>query len=140
MLVGVVSIEVADILFHFLGSDLAVMARKDEDLMAAVLDGSTFVHVDVCRLGSHHSLMTSQEGIDDRCIGLRPAYKKLHQGIWCLARLTYEFLSLGTIVVSTIAHGVFKIGLDKALHHFGMCTCSIVGSEIQHGIKYKGSA
>ena len=116
------------------------MAGKNEDLMAAVLDGSTFVHVDVCRLGSHHSLVTSQEGIDDRSIGLRPTHKKLHQGIWCLASLTNEFLSLGTIVVGTIAYGVFKIGLDKALHHFGMCTCSIVGSEIQHGIKYKGNA
>ena len=49
--VGLVAIEIGDVVVHLISRKFATGVRQGEDLVTAMLDGTTFVHIDVCTLG-----------------------------------------------------------------------------------------
>lgn len=139
VLEGIITIESSDIALYIFGRDLAIMTRQHENLMSAVLYGTTLVHIDMCSLGCHDAFVTPQQGINDRCIGLSTTHEELHQRIRSIADPADISSGLIAIMVEAITSRMLQIGLHKARQHFRMRTFHIIGIKVNHIFLYFNS-
>ena len=121
------------IVLHLPGGDLAVGGGQSDDLVAGGLDGSCLMAVDVSADGGQDALPRTQNGGDDRGVGLGAAHQEVDIRLRCLAHGLYPLPCRLAVFVLAVAHSLDHIRLVELLHHIGMGTLQIVAVEIDHG-------
>ena len=129
---GVVGIEAGDILFQLGGVEFAVVLRERDDFMAARLDGSGFVDIDMRRLAAYHPFAPADQPVDHHGVGLRASFQKEDISVGAFAGLKYFVARFGRILVITVAGSGHIIGLHQPAHHVGMRSGLIIAIKIYH--------
>ena len=83
-------------------------------------------------LGRHDSLILMKQSVNDCGIGLGSAHQETYQRIGTATSLTYQVGRTTGIFILTVTYGLFKVGLNKTLHHCGMRTLHIIGIKVEH--------
>lgn len=78
--------------------------------MAAMLDGTTFVDIDVATFGSQNALVATEKSVNDSGIGLSATLHELYQCIRSSTRRADGIFGLKSILVATITNGVLEVG------------------------------
>lgn len=129
--IGVMSV---DGIGNLPGRYLAIHGRQGKHLMAAMLDGSRLVDVDVSRLGTQHALIGAEHRGDDGGIGLRATHQEVYLGIGSIAHLAHQLTGLFTPGIFAITAGLFPIGFNQTPENEGMAALVVVILKLNHGI------
>ena len=115
-----------------LSGDFPLLGRQRQHLVAAGLDGSCLVDVDVSRLCAQGSLVGPQDGGDHGGVGLGTAHQKFHRRIRGLAGLADKFPGVIAVGVHTVARRLLQIGLGQGLQNFGVGPLPVVTFKAYH--------
>ena len=100
--------------------------------MAAGLNGSCLVDIDMSRLGAQGSLVGPQDGGDHGGVSLGTAHQKLHRRLRGLAGLADKFPGVVAVGVQAVARRLLQIGLGQGLQDFGVGPLPIVTFKAYH--------
>ena len=114
------------------GGDLPVLGWQREHLVAAGLDGSCLMDVDVPRLGTQGSLVGPEDRGNHGGVGLGASHQKLHRRLRGLTGLADELPGVVTVGVQAVARCLLQIGLHQSLQNFGVGPLPVVAFKPNH--------
>ena len=97
--------------------------------MPAEFYRSRFVHGNMPGLGCDNTLISVEERIDNRCVRLRTADKKVHRRLRAFARFSDKGASPLAVFIGSVACRLFHIRLHKALNNRRMRPFYIIRSK-----------
>ena len=100
---------------HIVGAHLALVGGQGDDLVAGVLDGTSFVCGHMAGGGGHHALPALQHGRNDDGVGLGAAGDEEHVRLRAGAGGADLLLRAGAVGVGAVAGHLFKVGLGQFL-------------------------
>ena len=89
--------------------EFASFGGNYQNLMSVGLNGTRFVHVNMCRFCGNDTFTSQQEGVDDGLVCLRSAYQEEDVGLGATNGLSYLLLGTCRVWVGTIAGGLVVV-------------------------------
>ena len=132
MLMGGVPPVGLTVLTNLMGGDFPLLGGQGKHLVAAGLDGSRLVDVDVPRLGTQRSLVGAQDGGNHRGVGLSAPHQKLHRRLRGLAGLADQVPGMVTVGVHAVARRLLQIGLGQDLQNLRVGPLPVVAFKSNH--------
>ena len=93
------------------GGDFSLHAGQRQTFVAGGLHRAGLMNVDVPAVGAQNALPRLESRINDGKICLRGSHEKMYIGIRRITQPADECPGLLTVIVHTIAGGLFQIGL-----------------------------
>ena len=104
--------------------------------MPAELYRSRFVYGDMPCLCRDNTLIPVEERIDNRCVCLRTADKKMHRRLRAFARFSDKGASPLAVFIGSVSGRLFHICLYKALNNRRMRPFHIIRSKIKFMLSF----
>ena len=77
-----------------------------------------------------------EQTVYNGCIGLGATHEETHQRIRAAASLTYQIGCTAGVIILTVTNSLFKIGLNKPLHHHRMSALHIIRIKVEHILQF----
>ena len=116
------------------GGDFAVLRGQRQHFVAARLNGTRLMDVDVGALRGHHALMRAQRGGNDGQIRLRAADQKLHVRLRGAAQFLDRLARLRAVDIFAIAGRLLQVGFLQALQNRRMRTFAVIAFKSNHTV------
>ena len=110
--------------------DLAVNGGNVQNLVAATLNDSGLVHVDVAGVGGNDALPGKEDRVDDGRVRLGAAHQEVHVGVGGGAGVANQVAGALAVLVGAVATGLFHVGGDEGVKHPGVRALLVVAGEV----------
>ena len=117
------------VMLQVVGGHLAIARGQGDDFVPSKLDGASLVDCDVSGLHGHHTLMTVQQSVDDRGVGLRSSSEEKHISLWTTDGCSDSLPGRLTKWVLSVALSLDHVGFAEPLKDVGMRSLSVIASE-----------
>ncbi len=87
-------------------------------------------------IGSHNTFILVEQTVYHGCVGLGTAHKEAYQCFGTAASLADKVSRTAGVFILAVTYSLFKIGLNKSLHHCWMRALHIIRIKVKHVLEF----